>query len=337
MNVLRLHNKGNFKLHQESAPIPQMDEVLLKVTAVGICGSDLTYFKQGNIGSVGLLTPLVLGHEFAGIIESVNLNGEHVAADPAICCHNCSFCNAGHPNLCENMRFAGHGEIDGGLREKLCWPKAFVYSLPYKFSSSDGVMLEPLGVALHALDLGHIKPGMTIGIFGCGPIGLILIQLARIQGAGRIIATDPLSHRLDAARSFGAIAIQASEEGKEWEAVWAATRGRGVDIAFEAACNSMAVKTAIRTTRPGRQVILIGIPEDDHISFSASIARRKALNIRLVRRMKHTYPRAIHLVKTGVVDVRSLVTHKFSLSEYEQAFEVAAKREGIKVIIEPNA
>lgn len=336
MNVLRLHGKGNFELHDEPEPIPLIDEFLLRISAVGICGSDLTWFKQGNIGDAELFSPLVLGHEFAGIVENLDRQGERVAVEPAVCCRNCPFCDDGNHNLCENILFAGHGTEDGALCEKICWPKAFVYPLPEELSDSDGAMLEPLGVALHALDLGHVKPGMTVGVFGCGPIGLLMIQLAKASGASRIIATDPLSHRLDAAREFGAVAIEAAPDGEEWAKVWSATHRQGVDVAFEASCSSMAVETAIKSTRPGRHVILIGIPEDDRTGFSASIARRKALTIRLVRRMKHTYPRAIHMVKSGGVDVRSLVTHRFGLSDFQKAFDVASKREGIKVIIEPN-
>ncbi len=336
MNVLRLHGQGRVQLNEEVDPVPLIDEFLLKVTAVGICGSDLTWFHQGNIGDAEITAPLVLGHEFAGHIENPDRNGQRVAVDPAICCGKCRHCTAGHSNLCENIRFAGHGDEDGALRQKIAWPKAFVYPLPDDLSDSDGAMLEPLGVALHALDLGHVKPGMSVGVFGCGPIGLMMIQLAKASGATQIIATDPLAHRLDAAREFGATAIQASPEGEEWKEVWSATQRRGVDIAFEAACSTMAVETAVRAVRPGGHVTLIGIPEDDRISFCAAAARRKALSLRLVRRMKHTYPRAIHLVQSGVVDVGTLVTHRFVLSDYQKAFETAAKREGLKVIIEPN-
>jgi L-iditol 2-dehydrogenase len=196
-------------------------------------------------------------------------------------------------------------------------------------------MLEPLGVALHALSLGHVLPGMSVGIFGCGPIGLMLVQLARVAGAAKIIATDRIANRLDAARSFGATHMILVGDGQEAEQVDAVTSGDGIDIAFEAAGENEAVETAILATRPGKQVILIGIPDDDRTVFPASVARRKGLTLKLVRRMKHTYPLAIQMVKSGAVDVRSVVTHRFPLSEYKTAFETAKQREGIKVIIEP--
>jgi L-iditol 2-dehydrogenase len=196
-------------------------------------------------------------------------------------------------------------------------------------------MLEPLGVALHALSLGHVLPGMSVGIFGCGPIGLMMVQLARAAGAAKIVATDRLADRLDAAREFGASNTILAAGGQENEELAAAGGGDGLDIAFEAAGENAAVATAILATRAGRQVILIGIPDDDRTEFPASVARRKGLTLKLVRRMKHTYPRAIEMVQSGIVDVRSLVTHRFPLSEYNRAFETAKNREGIKVVIEP--
>lgn len=335
MKVLRLHGVGDLRLHDENEPLPEKDECLLRITAVGVCGSDVHWYEEGGIGDADLKRPLVLGHEFAGIIESGDQKGRKAAVDPAIACRQCRYCEEGNPNLCDNLRFAGHDAVDGAMREKLCWPKSLMHVLPDEITAVDGAMLEPLGVALHALSLGHVLPGMSVGIFGCGPIGLLMVQLARAAGAAEIIATDRLANRLDAAREFGAFHTIMAADGRENAEVDAATKGEGVDIAFEAAGDNEAVATAIRATRPGRQVILIGIPDDDRTAFQASIARRKGLTLKLVRRMKHTYPRAIQMVQSGLVDVRSIVTHRFPLSEYKTAFETAKNREGIKVVIEP--
>jgi L-iditol 2-dehydrogenase len=335
MKALRLHGIGELRLHEESDPVAADDEYALLVKAVGLCGSDVHWYGEAGIGDARLDRPLILGHEFAGIIDSGDQKGRRAAVDPAIACQQCRYCEEGNPNLCANLRFAGHGTVDGALREKLCWPKSLVHVLPDELTAVDGAMLEPLGVALHALSLGHVLPGMSVGIFGCGPIGLLLVQLARAAGAAKIIATDRLAHRLDAARTFGASTAILAAGGQENEEVDAATHGEGIDIAFEAAGDNEAVETAILATRPGRQVILIGIPDDDRTVFRASVARRKGLTLKLVRRMKHTYPVAIQMVKSGVVDVRSIVTHRFPLSEYKTAFETAKKREGIKVVIEP--
>jgi len=197
-------------------------------------------------------------------------------------------------------------------------------------------MLEPLGVAIHAVDLAHLRPGMSVGIIGCGPIGLLIMMVARLTGASRIMATDKLSHRLEAAHALGATAVfQAGNHREEAQAILAQTNQRGLDVLFEAAGENPAVETALDAVKPGGRIILVGIPADNRTSFDASTARRKGVTIKLVRRMKNTYPRAIQLVADGLVDVRSLVTHRFSIEHYEEAFSVALKREGLKVIIKP--
>jgi len=330
MKVIRLHARTDLRLHDEPDPIPGAGEKMLQVKAVGICGSDLHWFAEGGIGDAQLEHPLVLGHEFAGITES----GQRVAVDPAIPCRQCELCQHGHSNLCEQVVFAGHGARDGALREWMAWDERNLFPIPDSLTYTDGAMLEPLGVAIHAVDLAHLKAGMTVGVFGCGAIGLLIVQLARLSGAETIIATDKLVHRVEAACTLGATKAILAEGGSEIQEVMAATGGRGVDIAFEVAGEQEAVEMSFVAVLPGGKVILAGIPANDRTSFPASVARRKGLTIKMVRRMKHTYPRAIELVSRGLVDVRSLVTHRFPLVKAVEAFAVAQRREGITVIIE---
>jgi L-iditol 2-dehydrogenase len=329
MKTIRLHNHHDLRLSDEPVPTPADGEKLLKISSVGICGSDLHWFAEQGIGDARLAQPLVLGHEFAAILES----GVRVAVDPAIPCGVCEFCKRGHPNLCPDVRFAGHGGIDGALREYMAWDEKCLFSIPDSMSNEEGAMLEPLGVAIHAVDLAHLKAGMTVGVFGCGPIGLLIIQLAKLSGAVKIIATDKLPHRVEASKTCGADHAYLVEERLESDTIRAVTRGRGVDVAFEVAGEQGAVDDAFAAVIPGGKIILVGIPDDDKTSFSASVARRKGLTIKLVRRMKHTYPRAIELVSQGLVDVRSLVTHRFPLMQAAEAFAVAERREGLKVLI----
>ncbi len=337
MQTLRLHAAGDLRLHEEPIPSPFPDEALLRVSAVGVCGSDVHWFRESGIGDARLDQPLVLGHEFAAVLVATSDqqgSGQLVAVDPAIPCEHCEFCQMGHPNLCPQVRFAGHGGVDGALQEYLAWPRRLLYTLPENLTATDGAMLEPLGVAMHAVDLAHLRPGLSVGVFGCGPIGLLIIQLARLSGAVQIIATDPLPHRLEAARRYGATHTLPAANGAEAAEVWVLAGRRGVDVAFEVAGENAAVETAVHAARPGGLVLLIGIPSDDSTTFCASAARRKGLTLRLCRRMKHTYPRAIALVSQGLVDVRSLVTHRFPLAQASEAFATASRREGLKVVIE---
>jgi len=330
MKSVRLHGTGDLRIHEEPAPISGAGEKLIRVKSVGVCGSDLHWFSEGSIGDAKLERPLVLGHEFAGETEE----GQRVAIDPAIPCGRCEFCERGHPNLCANLIFAGHGKTDGALREWIAWSEKSIFPIPDSISLDEGAMLEPLGVAIHTVDLGKLKAGMTVGVFGCGPIGLLVIQIAKLSGGANIIATDKLPHRVEAAKRFGASHALLAEDSLELDMIWAATKGRGVDVAFEAAGTQEAVDASFAAVVPGGKVVLAGIPDDDRTSFSASTARRKGLSIKLVRRMKHTYPRAIELVSKSLVDVGSLVTHRFPLDQTSEAFRVAERREGLKVIIE---
>jgi L-iditol 2-dehydrogenase len=330
MNVLRLHAVDDLRIHDEPIPVTGAGEKLVRIKAVGVCGSDLHWFSEGEIGDAKLECPLVLGHEFAGETE----DGQRVAIDPAIPCGHCEFCEIGHPNLCDNMIFAGHGKHDGALREYGSYPTRCLFPLPDSLSYADGAMLEPLGVAIHAVDLGKLKAGMTVGVFGCGPIGLLVIQMAKVSGATNIVATDKLPHRVKAAKKFGADQAFLVGDNSQLSEIRAATQGRGVDVSFEAAGVQEAVDDAFAAVRPGGKIVLAGIPGNDKTSFSAAVARRKGLTIKLVRRMKHTYPRAIELVSKGLVDVRSIVTHSFPLTQASDAFRMAERRDGLKVIIE---
>jgi L-iditol 2-dehydrogenase len=331
VRALRLHATGDLRLHEEERPEPREGETLVRVTAVGLCGSDLHWFGEGGIGETRLTRPLVLGHELAGITE----DGRRVAIDPAVPCESCALCREGHPNLCEAVRFAGHGADDGGLREWMAWPERALFALPDALRDADGAMLEPLGVALHAVDLAHMRTGASVGVFGCGPIGLLALQAARLAGAGRLFATDrpDRPHRLDAARRLGA-EVFAAEAGREARAIRDALGG-GLDVAIELAGENGAVDAALDAVRPGARVVLAGIPAEERTSFRAATARRKGLTLVLSRRMKHTYPRAIELVAEGNVDVRSAVTHQFPLERGAEAFATAARREGLKVLVVP--
>jgi len=324
MWAARLHAPGDIRLAEEPVPATAPPMSLIRVTAVGICGSDLHWWDEAGIGDARLERPLVLGHENAGVIADGPRRGQRVAIDPAIPDETCPQCRRGYRNLCPQVRFAGHGATDGGLREFLAWPASLLHPLPDPLSDADGALLEPLGVALHALDLGHLRLGQSAAVIGCGPIGLMLIQLLLAAGAGRVVAADPLPHRLRAAAGFGAQAA-----GPE-------LAGADVDTAFEVAGTGDAVDAAMTAVRPGGRVVLAGIPDDDRTSFRASVARRKGLTIAMSRRMNDAYPRAIALAASGRVDLTSLVTRTAPLAEVADAFAAAARREGLKVVVRPG-
>jgi len=330
MKTLRLHGPGDLRLHEEPIPVPKSGESLLRVQAVGICGSDLHWFNEAQIGDAILENPLILGHEFTALDE----NGQLVAVDPAVPCGECAYCKRGDPNLCENLVFAGHGEQDGALREWIAWPARCLFPLSGAFTAEEGALLEPLGIALHAMNLAHIKLGMSVGIFGCGPIGLLILQLARLSGAGKLVATDILPHRVAAATLFGADeSYLISQDHMNHDRTLAVENK--LDVVFEAAGANRAVELAVAAVRPGGKVILVGIPAGDRTVFTASVARRKGLTFKLVRRMKFTYPQAIQLVESGKIDLKAMVSHTFPMEAAGKAFALAARRDGLKIVITP--
>jgi L-iditol 2-dehydrogenase len=319
VNALRLHGVGDLRLHDEPEPEPRDGETLLRVTAVGLCGSDRHWLVEGSIGDAVLDRPLVLGHELVGVVASGKREGERVAVDPADPCERCEVCRSGLPHLCPNLRFAGHGSTDGGLRTLIAWPERLLHPVPDSVAAAEGTLLEPLGVALHALDLATVELGTTTGVFGCGPLGLLLVQLLRLAGAS-VAAADPLPHRLAAAERLGATAFD----------------GDAVDVAFEVAGDDGALAAALEALRPGGRVVVVGIPDGDRTAFTASVARRKELTIALCRRMQPAdLPRAIRLAEDEKVELASLVTSRYPLGGWEGAFDDLVERRGLKAVVEP--
>ena len=346
MRAARLHAMGDLRVAEEPVPAAEPGTALVRVTAVGICGSDLHWWEEGAIGDAKIVDPVVPGHEGAGVIAEGPRRGERVAIDPAIPCETCRACRDGYRNLCYRIRFSGHGDTDGMMREFMTWPADLLHPLPDQVSDVDGAMLEPLGVAVHSVDLGHLPFAGTASVTGCGPIGLLLIALLKAAGASYVLAIEPLAHRREAAARYGADQVADSASfspgssgsglSGSGEELMRELTGYGVDVAFEAAGNDAGVELAMASVRPGGRVMLAGIPGDDTIRFGASAARRKGLTIAMVRRMNEVYPRAIRLAARGVVDLGSMVSTRAGLGEAQEAFAGGSRRTGLKVMIEPQ-
>lgn len=331
MLTARLHGPGDIRVQDEPPRVaaePGWSRVA--VTSVGICGSDLHWFLEGSIGEVALQEPVVPGHEFAGVAIDGPQAGRRVAVDPAIPCEHCEQCRAGHGNLCPTVRFAGHAGMDGGLQQELAWPDRLLHPLPDDLSDDAGALLEPLGVAIHAVGLSHVHVGDDVLVVGAGPIGVLAMQVARRSGAARVFASEPLAHRRDTARRSGADEAWLPEEAEA--AVLDATDGRGADVVVEVAGTDPGLTTAVACARPGARIALGGIPSTPRSSFPAAAARRKGLSFVMVRRMHETYQRAIELATTGI-DLDALVTARWSLEEAGAGFESAASRAGDKTVI----
>ena len=322
---------GDLRVEEsDGPPAPTAGWSTVAVTSVGLCGSDLHWYAEGGTGEVSIDAPVVPGHEFAGVALDGPYAGRRVAVDPAISCGRCESCRVGQGNLCPDIRFAGHQNLDGALQDRLVWPDELLVPLPDDLSDDAGALLEPLGVAIHAVKHAHVRPGHDVLVVGAGPIGVLAVAVARRAGAARVFVSEPLAHRRETALRFGADAAVPPDAVED--EMMRVTGGRGVDVVVEMAGTDDAITTAVMCARPGARVALGGIPSSPRSSFPAAAARRKGLTFTMVRRMHDTYAQAIELATTGI-DLDDLVSDRFRLERSAEAFEHAVGRTGDKTVI----
>ncbi|MFT5896759.1 MAG: L-iditol 2-dehydrogenase [bacterium] len=321
--ALFIHAAGDVRVGEHTPAEPLASEVMVNIEVVGVCGSDLHYYKDGGIGGAVISTPFVPGHEFSGTlcsdVPSLDLQqGELVAVDPATPCHACEWCVSGYHNLCPQVRFIGAPPFNGAMTQSLAVPESGLIKLPSGMTADQAAMLEPLGVCIHAIDLARPRLMESVAVLGCGGIGLGVIQLLALSGCQRIIGIDPQPHRMEKARSMGAHFV-----GRDVETVQEITASRGCDLVIEATNSPNGMLHSIQSAAIGGRVILVGIPDGDAYStVSAAEARRRGLDLRFSRRMGNVYQRAIALVHEQRVDVDTLITHRFSLDDSPEAFHL---------------
>jgi L-iditol 2-dehydrogenase len=325
----RLHGQRDLRLSASDSRTVGPGEVTLQVTAVGLCGSDRHWYLDGSLGGTTIEEPLVLGHEIAAVIADGPEAGTRVALEPAIPCGSCPTCRSGRAELCPTARFAGHAGTDGGLRTQMIWPRHLVRPIPDSIGDAEASVLEALGVALNAVDLAGVQPASRVAVLGCGPIGQLVIHGLRAAGVEDVLAADPLAHRAAAAAAAGArlLAQPPAPDDPIGE----------VDVVIECAGTDAAVSRATQLARPGGRIVLVGIPDDDRTTFTASEARRKGLTFVMCRRMRvGDLDRAIALVGEGTIDVAPLITHRYALDDVGEAFEALVDRRGLKVVVLPG-
>jgi len=322
MKAALLYGARDLRVGTLPDPVPACGELLLRVREVGVCGSDLHFYRRdGGNAPIDPAAPLLLGHEFSAEIAdergaALGLPpGRLVAVDPARPCERCEWCQRGDVNLCPNQRFAGTPGTHGGLAEYHTAPPEAIFAVPEEFDAATAALLEPLGVAVQTLDLAHLHPMDTVAVLGAGPIGLLVAQVARVSGAGRVYIVEPLRYRRDAARR-----LEVDGVAEHSDAVLGWTNGRGADVVLEATNSSSGAVAASEVARIGGRVVLVGIPSNDAFTFKASLVRRKGLTVKFQRRMGRVYPRAIELVRSGRVRLGPVATHRAPLARAPEAF-----------------
>lgn len=318
-------------------PVPEINEgeVLVKVRACGVCGTDLHIYKGGT-GSAPVKPPIVLGHEFSGEVVAIGDNvdnvkvGDKVAVDPNIYCGKCEFCRTGKKELCENLKAIGIN-YNGGFEEYCAVPAAQVYKLPDSLDFISGAMMEPLACCIHGVDLAGIKSGDVVLVLGGGAIGLIIAQLARLSGASKVIVSEPMEVRRALALRLGADIVVNPVENDLIE-VLKMNGISGADVVFECVGSKITAKQALDVVKRGGHIILFGVAGvDDEVALRPFDVYQKQLTIRGSFINPDTNYRAVELLGSGRLIVKDLVTHLYRIDDINEAF--VDNRERIKGMI----
>ena len=333
MIVAELIAPRQLRLCEQPTPEPGPGEILVRVGAVGICGSDLHSYAEGGIGDTPCAYPMVLGHEPSGTVVKTGAGvtgwaaGIRAALEPALYCYHCEFCRSGRHNICANIRFLSNNHLPGFFREFVTLPAQNLLPIPDSLPLDVATLVEPLAVAMHSLKFAAIQLGETVAVFGAGPIGLLTIACLKVGGAGRIFAVEPLSHRREMAKAMGAhVTIDPCEVDSARE-ILSATGQRGVDCAIDCATKSNTTNWAIQAARNGGRVVITGIHSEILVPFEVSPMRRKELAIFNVRRSNDEPERARDLLVERMSWLAPLVTHRRPLIEIGDAFIKAERYE----------
>jgi L-iditol 2-dehydrogenase len=331
MTAAVLHGPRDLRLERLPVPVPSGGEVLVRVTAVGVCGSDVHYFEHGRIGNFVVDQPLVLGHETAGVVVAVGPGvspgrvGERVSLEPGTSCGRCLECRSGRYNLCSQMRFHGTPPVNGTLAEYVCVPGDLAFRVPDTLSDNATALLEPLSVAIHATRKARVREGDAVLVSGAGPIGLLMTQVAAVRGATTVTVTDVSQARLETAAELGATEVTLAAN--------APADGR-FDAYIDCSGAPSAIAAGICSVRPGGAAVLVGMgPGDLQLPFS--IVQQRELVVTGVFRYANTWPAAISLASCGGVRLDELVTHEFALASVYDALAGGTDPAHIKAIVKP--
>lgn len=316
---------------------PSAYQVLIKTRAVSICGSDLHTY-QGKHPFAPL--PAALGHELAGEViktgEGVNKlrPGDRVTLEPVITCGRCEFCQQGTYNLCTDISFH-HRQGQGAFTPYFVADQNRVYKLPDNITFEEGALLEPLAVSIHAVKKAGIQLGDSVAVFGAGPIGLMVLVLAGLQGASAMYTVDVQDFRLRQAKAFGAVEVFNNLYEKAVEAIVSRTGGLGVDVSFEAVGVQSTFLQALQVLKKGGRAVMAGLHLEPEVAIPANIFVEKEISISGTQGYSHDFQRGLELLKNGMVDLSGFITHTFPFDDLQKGFDILtnSENEAIKVII----
>lgn len=322
--------------------IKNAGEVKIKLSSIGVCGSDIHYYSEGKIGSQVVQYPFAVGHECSGVIVEKGENvtnvkiGDLVVVDPAVHCGVCDQCLSGRPHTCRNNRFLGcPGQLEGCLSEYIVMPSFTCFPVTNKLNAVQAALIEPFTIGVYAVNLAQIerKDTSTV-IFGAGPIGLSILLKLLAENVTNTGVVEPLDYRMKKAEEIGA-RYAVNPEKTNIGKVVSKYEEALIDVVFEASGEQGAVDNALKILKPGGKLVLVGIPPSAQYTFDMDLMRRKEITVINVRRQNHCVDEAIDLVVSGRADVEKMVTHNFLIDDTPTAFDIVEgyKDNAIKAMI----
>jgi L-iditol 2-dehydrogenase len=330
MRAAVLKEPGRIEMEERPIPTPGPGDVLIRVSSVGVCGSDTHYYRHGRVGSFVVDAPLVLGHEAAGTIVDVGAGvdrkriGQRVSIEPQRPDPNSEETRRGHYNLCPHMRFYGTPPVDGAFCDYVTIGAGYAHRVPDSVSDDAAALCEPLSVGIAAVRKAALDGGSRVLITGAGPIGIVLAQLARAFGATDIVVSDPDEARREQARQFGATVVV--------DPIAEPIGELGVDAFIDASGAPAAVVAGIRAVRPAGTVVLVGSGAES-MELPTQVIQNRELVLTGVFRYANTWPTAIALVESGRVNLDAMVTAHFPLEKAAEALDSDRTPGSVKSVV----
>ncbi|MBE1555538.1 NAD(P)-dependent alcohol dehydrogenase [Sporosarcina limicola] len=344
MKVAYLQGPSEVSVGQEDVPEVSGKDVLIKVMAVGICGSDIHYYTHGRIGQRMVQYPHIQGHECAGVVVATGSQvtrfkvGDRVAIEPGVTCQACRWCKEGRYNLCPDVQFLSTPPVKGAFVQYLKHREDFLFPIADTLSFENATLAEPLSVGLHAVRRGGLQPGASVVISGMGPVGLMTVIAAKAFGAKEIIVSDMEPLRLEIARKLGATKTIHIATANLAEAVEKSTFGLGVDMVLETSGNVKALQSSIELTKRGGTIVVIGFPAKEEVPLNVTLMLQKEIDLCSVYRYTNTYPLAISILESLGNQVGHVITDRYAIDEIQEAMNQAANNQSgsLKVMVFPN-
>jgi L-iditol 2-dehydrogenase len=318
------------------------NNVKIKMSVLGICGSDIHYYTQGRIGSQKVNYPFTVGHEGAGVVVEVGTEvkrvkpGDRIAIEPAMPCGECDQCLSGRQHTCRRLRFLGcPGQAEGCLMEYIIMPEESCFPLGEKLTPDHGSISEPLAIGVYAVKKSGGVKGLNIGILGFGPIGMSVMLAAKAQGVSKVYVTDKIDERLSLSLKEGAVFTGNPMKENIVKKIMEA-EPLGLDAIFECCGQQEAFDQAVDVMKPGGRLMVVGIPEFERWSMSVETTRRREISLQFIRRQVDCVEQTLEMMESGSISIDNMVSHRYPFDQTKEAFDLVAdyKDGAMKVMID---